>query len=261
MSSALPSIGTKRTAVPRHVLKFNHLHPNPPVIGVKLDGAQSRDIANTSNTDQIRAGMILGKIASSGKYAPWAVGVTTANLAGSGTSISASAATVTELVRRLGGTTGTGWLIGPPAVSGAGTEAAAERITISNATGTTITVSAVTLAFISGSIITLDDGTQNPLGIYYGENGYPVKVTDKDSADITVRANMLIFGIYDEGQLITLPADSETKEWLRAKLHSDVGGPQLISYEVFTGSTLLETPTPTPTPTPSPSPTPTPTPT
>jgi len=259
MEQGMPRIGTKRTTTPRKVLKYAHFYNNPPVIGIMLDGTQTRDVANTSDTDHIRAGMVLGKVASSGKYAPWCVGVTTAAIAGSGTSITVAAATVTELVRRLGGTTGTGWLIGPAKTAGAA-DALAERITISNATGTTITVSAVTNAFIAGSVITCDDGTQDPLGILYGYNGYPVKVTDEDDSNITVGTNMLIMGVYDESQLITLPADSETKEWLRDKLKNSLAA-NLISDEVFSGSTLIETPSPTPTPTPSPSPTPTPTPT
>ena len=113
-----PNIGrpgvTARTDAGFRLISTDGKLSYKPQAGV-INGTESRDPGNTSYTNTLRAGLILAK--SSGKYAPWAIDVTSGALTGSGTSITLSAAGATELVRRVG-TSGTFVLTGPPSAAG-----------------------------------------------------------------------------------------------------------------------------------------------
>lgn len=245
-SYGLPGIKTTRTATPRRILKTLDgaiLYPGGRVI----NGSLSRDPLNTGDLDVLRAGMLMGKISSSGKYAPAVIGLLTANAAASATSLTVAATTVTELVRRIGAT-GTFIMTG---VNQNGGTVSSETVTYSAASGTTITCTAITNAHLAGAFIGANDESWHPLGFIC--DGYGIKVTDEDATALDVPfENMVIGGIIDESQIINLPTDPEQKEWLRAELNKTG---QFIFDEVYTGSTLIETPTPTATPTPTPTPT------
>lgn len=104
-----------------------------------IDGSKSRDPGNTGNATVLRAGTVMGKITSGGKYATSVLGATTIALAANGTTVTTSAAVVTELLRRIGAS-GTFKLTGPPAASGIVQTLTA---TYSAASGTTITITAL----------------------------------------------------------------------------------------------------------------------
>lgn len=249
-SYGLPGVKSERTATPRRILKTRDgaiIFPGGRVI----DGSKSRDPLNTGDIDVLRAGLVMGKISTSGKYAPSFVGKLAAAAAASATSLTVSLATGVELIRRLGGTTGIIVLIGPEQVLG-GT-VTVEVVTVTNIVTTTVTCSAITAAFINGSLIGINDNSYQPLG-FLGD-GYGIKVTDSDENDIDVPfPNLVVGGVIDESQIINLPADPEGAEWLRGEMNK---AGQFIFDELFTGTTVLETPTPTPTPSPTPTPTPT----
>ena len=107
--------------------------------GATVKVTASRDPGNTEDIALLRPGLLMGKITSGGMYAPSALGITTAALTNSGTTVSAAAAVVTELVRRVGAT-GTFKLTGPPAAAGVVRTLTA---TYSAASGTSITISAL----------------------------------------------------------------------------------------------------------------------
>ena len=117
-----PRIGTERQVTHRTVSRqgmWDFLSN-----GATVKVTASRDPGNTEDIALLRPGLLMGKITSGGMYAPSALGITTAALTNSGTTVSAAAAVVTELVRRVGAT-GTFKLTGPPAA--AGVPNAAER--------------------------------------------------------------------------------------------------------------------------------------
>lgn len=84
--------------------------------GVVIDGEKARDPLNTGYLDRLRAGMLMGRISLSKKWAPSVLGHVKAAYAGS-TSIKIDSPTAVEVLRRLG-TTGTFKVTGPPLTGG-----------------------------------------------------------------------------------------------------------------------------------------------
>lgn len=221
-----PGLGTQRTSTPRRVFKASDRGYLPG--GMIIDGAKARDAGNTGNVDVLRAGQIMGKVTSGGKAAPSILGVTT-NLEPAGsTSIQASAAVVTELVRRIG-SSGTFKLTGPPSAGGV---VVTETVTFSAASSTNITVTAITNTFIAGSFIQPTDGSETPLSFI--DDGFPViKVTDIDGASISSVdwPRVPIAGVVDSSQLLTgdgaWPTDTSLIAWLVARLNGS-GNAQFV---------------------------------
>ncbi len=85
--------------------------------GGLINVAKTRDPRNTSGTGILRTGLLMSYYATDKAYANWVIGITSGALAGSGTSITISAAGATELVRREG-STGTFVLTGPETAAG-----------------------------------------------------------------------------------------------------------------------------------------------
>jgi len=83
-----------------------------------IDGSKARDPLNTGSVDILRAGLVLGKITSSSKFAPSIYGVTTGAILSTATTVNVSAATATEIVRRLGASSGSVKITGPATASG-----------------------------------------------------------------------------------------------------------------------------------------------
>ena len=85
--------------------------------GGLVKGTKARDIGNTDETNVLRPGLIMAQHPTNKDYANWIIGVSTGALAGTGTTLTVSAAQAAELVRRVG-STGTFVLTGPEAASG-----------------------------------------------------------------------------------------------------------------------------------------------
>ncbi len=192
-----------------------------------IAGACSRDPGNTTDVTRLRAGIVMGKITSVvnslgtvGFFAPAIYGVTTNAEPTGSTSIQATAAVVTELIRRRG-TTGTFNLIGPGSAAGV---VISETVTYSAASSTNITVTALTNSFIAGSFICPTDGSEDPLAFI--PDGHPIRVTNQDgtSQDIewpTVPVSMVV----DSSQLLPAwPSDTSLQEWLVSRLNRAAGG-------------------------------------
>jgi len=111
----MPQVMTERLSTNRWVVVDSIFAYVPG--GAIIDGSKSRDYGNSDNTRGLRAGTLMGRITSGGKWANSVLGVTTVALAGSGTSITVSAASAVEIVRRIGAT-GTLSITGPEAAAG-----------------------------------------------------------------------------------------------------------------------------------------------
>lgn len=115
LAPGTPGISSQYSATPRSVwASANDRHYLPGMF--TIDGSKSRDPRNTSNTDFLQAGTLMGKITSGGKYAPSILGLSDTAYNGS-TTITLLPATAVELVRRIG-TTGTFKVTGPPTAAG-----------------------------------------------------------------------------------------------------------------------------------------------
>jgi hypothetical protein len=139
---ARPGTGTLKTAAVGFV--FTGGPYATKARGGVIDGSESRDAGNTPDTHILRAGTIMAQNATTGHYAPWAIGVSTASIAGAGTTLTVSAATATELVRRIG-TSGTFVLTGVNRANSTVTTVRQVTVTYSNVNTTTgaITVTAI----------------------------------------------------------------------------------------------------------------------
>lgn len=114
-NSGLPQMGTERVARHRTVTSdaYGKFLPGGGII----DGTKSRDTGEEDgDTNHLRAGLLMGRITASGKYANSFFGTTAGALAGNGTTITVSVAEALEIVRRIG-STGNLTLTGPPSAN------------------------------------------------------------------------------------------------------------------------------------------------
>lgn len=216
--TGLPGVGSARTATPREILAGNaQLAQYVP--GLRLiDGSKSRDPLNGADVDVLRAGTLLGKVTSSGKYAPSVIGVLASAASASATSLTVSAAVATEIVRRIG-TSGTFKLSGPPAAGGT---VATQTVTFSavNTTTGVITCSATSAAAVAGSFVQPTDGSETIVTLL--ANRWGVKVTDVNAANIDVLEDQLLLaGHVKTANVINYPSDTSLITWVKAALRAN----------------------------------------
>ena len=208
----VPQFGAKRTATERLVVLANGVFvPHGRII----DGALSRDPLNTGEVHLLRAGLLLGEITASGKYAPSIIGVTSGAEAGGSTLIEVSTAVATELVRRIGDS-GTFNLVGPPT---AGATVVTESVTYTaiDTTAGEITVAAITASFIGGSFISPDDGSGDFNSIL--GDGTGIRVLDEDLLDIDAPVNNLVVGgLVDQANIVNYPTDVALIAFVKSEL-------------------------------------------
>lgn len=220
----LPGVRASRTASHRVVLRqgdYTFLAQ-----GGVVSGGCSRDPGNTSYVDRLRAGLLMGIITGAvnslgvaGQWAPSILGLTTNAEAIGSTAIEASAAVVTELVRRCGAT-GTFKLTGPAAANGV---VATETVTYSAGSGTAITVTAIANAYVAGSFIQPTDGSETPKS--FMPDGWELKTTDMDGASIDVPFPQIpVGGVIDSSQLLLWPSDTSLRTWMINRLNDIPGG-------------------------------------
>lgn len=175
-----PGIGTSRTSTPRTVLLTHGAIEAGDTLpgGGVISGAASRDPLN-AHPHVLQAGLLMGKITASGKYAPSVIGVLSAAYDASAdtTSITVSAATATELVRRQG-SSGTFKLTGPPTAAGVVQTVTVTYSAVNTTTGV-ITLTALDVDVDEVHTITNDAAiTGGVVDItYYTSAGVPVHVT------------------------------------------------------------------------------------
>lgn len=183
--------------------------------GRVIDGTKTRDPDNTGAVTMLRAGLTMGKITSSGKWANSIIGGTGAAYA-SGTSLTLTSAVVTELIRRVGAT-GTFTIVGPPSASGV---VMSETVTYSalNTSTFVATITALTNAYISGSLVQPTDGSQDIRSFL--PDGYPIAVVGSDmvTAEDQPFAMIPIGGTLTTANIINYPSDASLKTWFRGQL-------------------------------------------
>jgi hypothetical protein len=147
----LPRIGQTFTAV--HKIVFRQCDWLSALAGGKIiNGTYSRDPTNAvADVAVLQPGLLMGKRTADGTYAPSIIGTLTAAYVSGGTTLTAAAATVTELLRRVG-TSGNLTLIGGAAAGGV---PQVTTVPYSAASGTTITIQA------TGSGATAVNAVQN----------------------------------------------------------------------------------------------------
>ncbi len=115
--NALPGPGTTIASDFRNIFT-SHDHKVLKPAGVIIEGAKARDSGNTGFLDTLRAGMLMGKVTSGGKYAPSVLGTLGDAYDGAATQMNVlNIPEATEIARRLG-SSGTFKLTGPPAANG-----------------------------------------------------------------------------------------------------------------------------------------------
>lgn len=221
-----PGVRSARTADFRRVfLQSNQEYLS---VGRWIDGTKAGDPGNTSDTDKLRAGLIMGKITSGGKYATCILGVLQNAESATGTSIDVTVAQAVEIDRRIG-QSGTLTLVGPP--SAAGTVATfTETFSAVNTSTGEITVSALNADLIAGSFVMHNDGSETP--VTFLPDGYPIKVSDPDGtrrSDIEF-PKMPISGVIDSSQLIDWPSDTSLQAWLVGQLNAAAGGQYVFDH-------------------------------
>jgi hypothetical protein len=223
----VPGVQSDRTATQRRVMKQSTYEMIAG--GGVINGATARDPGNTSDVDKLRAGMLMGLITATDQWSPSLFGVTTNAEAVGATTIEAAAGVITELVRRVGAS-GTFLMVGPPTANGV---VDSETVTYSAASGTAITATALTKAFVAGSFIMPNDGSQNMISLI--PDGYPVKVTDGDAASIDVEWPCIpIGGVLDSSQIVNWPSDTSLQAYIMARLNGG-GGSRFVFDHVFMG--------------------------
>lgn len=214
--TGMPGVRTARSAIPRLALRdgiFDYLSQ-----GRIIDGAQSRDVGNTGDLDVLRAGLLMGKITSSGKYAPAVVGAITGAYTSGGTELTVSAAAAVEL-DRLVGQAGTGELIaiGPPSAAGTVAATAFDHSAINTTTGV-ITVTSLGVNKIAGTLIAVNDGRSTPISLI--PDGYGIKVTDGSGTSLDEQwPDFPAGGIVLTANLLPVwPSDTSLRSWIETSL-------------------------------------------
>lgn len=221
----MPRVGTRVNAAHRIVFRQGTMVAD--LAGGKIiSGATSRDAGNTGDLDVLRPGKLMGKITSTSEYAPSILGVTTGTHTAGGTTLTVGAATLTELVRRVGAS-GTFRIIGPPTANGIVAE---EAVTYSAAATTTITITAITNDYISGAFIVPDDGSEDILTII--PDGWGVKVTDVDnSTSLDVPFSPFpLGGILTSSLIIDWPSDTSLRTWLMGQMARQGAGKFIFDH-------------------------------
>ena len=149
-AAGLPGFSSERIAGHRTVWADAYTNYLPG--GVTFDGAKMRDPDNpdyNASTNplgqyRLRAGLLIGKVTANSKWANSVLGTLNGALTGASTTVTfASAAQVTELVRRVGAT-GTFKVTGPPTAGGTVRTLTA---TYSGTSSTTATVTALGVSY------------------------------------------------------------------------------------------------------------------
>jgi hypothetical protein len=224
--NSVAGLRSERTYSPRPVLYTTQGAVYLPE-GKTIAGASSRDPGNTGDIVTLRPGELLGKITSSGKYAPAVLGALTVAYTASATVMTVSAAVATEIARRVG-STGTLIMTGPPTAAGTIATTAVTYSAVNTSSGV-LTVTAITAAnYILGSLIRPNDGSQTILGIL---DEY-VRVTDVDGNNLDVQGSKILTGGFvDAEQIIDYPSNAVIQAWLKGQLNSPATGPGPFSFD------------------------------
>lgn len=230
--TGMPGVSAERISKHRAVAADGYLHFLPA--GLVLDGAKTRDPDNpdysalgASAQRRLRAGLLVGKVTATGKYANSIIGAITGAVVATGTSITVSAAQAVELVRRVG-TTGTLRLVGPPTAGGT-VATFTETYSAVNTTTGVVTISALNADLIAGSFVCADDGSYLPKTFL--PDGWEMIVPDDDT-DLPL-AQPPIAGNVTASNLLPWPSDTALRAWIRSQLNDPTGYGQFVFTEQY----------------------------
>lgn len=201
-----------------------------------IDGTLARDPGNTPNVGSLRAGLLMGRITATFKWANSVIGVTTAVTAAGASTLTVAAATVTEINRRntLTGTA-TLTLTGPPV---ANHTVQSETITVTSATGTTVTLTGTTAnAYVSGSFIGPSDGSQVPAS-FIPDWDYPLLVVDANGNSVSSVdfPQLPVSGIINSQQILPVwPTDTGLQNWIVSNIN-DLSAGQFVFDQRYSQS-------------------------
>ena len=220
-SIGLPGIGSSVTAQRTNVSRDGDIRYMPG--SFSIEGTKTRDPFNTASIYSIRAGTLMGKITSGGFYAPTIIGVTSGAYTSGGTSLTVSAASALELVRRIG-STGTFNLIGPASAAGSNNTTQVTYSAVNTSTGV-ITITDIGANRIAGCFVCAEDGSQVP--VTFIADQYPLLIPD-DSSDVAFPW-LPISCIVNTANIQNWPSDTTLQTYIRTSLSSLVGGKFVFS--------------------------------
>ncbi len=218
----MPRIGSLKATSPRIIFRDGQVMWELSG-GKVIDGSKSRDPDNVSAEYVLRPGLVMGKITSSGKYAPSILGTLNAAYTAGGTTLTVLARVVTEILRRIG-SSGTLTIVGPPTAAGVVNR---ETVTFSAAAGTSITITALINSYVAGSYIMGADGSQAPVTLIPEKNaGTGMVVVDSDlTTNLDTPFDWFpIGGVIISANIINYPSDASLKTWLKTQLSTIPGG-------------------------------------
>lgn len=195
--------------------------------GKTIDGSLSRDTLNAGDNDVLRPGMLMGLVTASKKFANSIVGAIINAEIATATALEVSVEVAAEIVRRFG-TSGSFNLTGPPAAAGVVIDEVVDFTAVDLVTGI-ITVDATVAAFIAGSFIRPEDGSED-FSVLIDDNQH-MKVTDRDRNDIDVPFPLpLLAGQIDSSQIIFWPSDTSLRTFIVAGLNTAGRGDFLFDH-------------------------------
>lgn len=216
-----PGVLTSYTATPRELFYNNRLLANFIPGPVTVDGTASGNAQNDPYSWLLFAGMPMGRVTSSGKYATSIIGLTTASALSSATSFTVSTAAAKELVRRIG-SSGSCKIVSPPSAGGTVATLSVTYSAVNTSTGV-VTCSALSAAVISGAIVAPADGSQTPVTLTCDPYGLKVidavNTTRVDVFDAQLWAGG---GIVNTGMIVDYPSDTSLIAWLKAAIRTNV---------------------------------------
>lgn len=227
----LPGLRAAVTAGHRTIFKGGRWDFVSLPVGVKIiDGTNSRDPGNAGYEYDLRAGLLMGKVTTGGKYRPSFIGSITSAYTSGGTTLAVNAATATEVARLQalgGGGALTLNVTGPPSAAGtvAVTNAVISSVTI-NGASSTLTVTSLGVNKVSGSLIATNDGSQVPITVI--PDGWPMKVVDALGVSTDIEfAKLPIGGTIEEANVLPFALaslDSSIRTYIITSMNAAGGG-------------------------------------
>lgn len=221
--SGMPGVFAEKIAKHRRVSATGYLEMLPAGAGgLIFDGTKMRDPDNpdwnaTTNAlaqYRLRAGLLIGKVTTGGKWANSVIGVTQAAYTSGDTSVTVTPQEAVEVVRRVGAS-GTLKFTGPPSAAGTVATISQSFSAVNTSTGV-ITVTSLGANLVAGSYVQPTDGSEVIRSFI--PDGWewlmPEDSTDRDYPWIPVR------GEVDGSQLLPWPADTSLQQWVRDALNT-----------------------------------------
>jgi hypothetical protein len=209
-----PGVLGTYTATPRDVFYSGADRAAFIAAPVTVDGNLTSCPSNAPYVFEILAGTLMGRVTSSKKFANSVIGLSSAALTTSATTLQTDVNTAAEIVRRVGGN-GTLHLTGPATAGGNVTTQSVTYSAVNAATGN-ITITATGTAAVAGSLIQPTDGSDAILTMVGDQ--YGIKVTDQvnvNRVDVFDPKLLLGGGTINVGMIVNYPSDSSLKAYVK----------------------------------------------